>query len=183
MSVQLKDSHLQARKTALTRNWPWGHLDLNLQPPELWEVHFCCLSPAFVVFVRAAWADKFQELWKYPWGRDGPEPPIWTSTVPRLIRETTFVIWWNAGSMKVPRLHSSTLSLLTAVPLLMWRPCSQTLLGGVPETGLPNGVLSYFWEQKLYSPSKTWGQWNYDRGFAADLCFWKQVGTVGVWGH
>lgn len=127
----------------------------------LWEAHFCCLSPAFVVFVRAAWADKFQELWKYPWGRDGPEPPVWTSTVPRLIRETTFVIWWNAGSMKVPRLHSSTLSLLTAVPLLMWRPCSQTLLGGGPETGLPNGVLSYFWEQKLDSPSKTWGQWNY----------------------
>lgn len=61
-----------------------------------------------MVFVRAAWAEKFQELWKYPWGRDSPEPPIWTSTVLRLIHETTFVIWWNAGSMKVPRLHSST---------------------------------------------------------------------------
>lgn len=128
-----------------------GHtLILDLQPPELWEVHFCCLSPAFVVFVRAAWADKFQEWWKYPWGRNGPEPPIWASTVPTLICETTFVTWWEASSMKVPRLHSSKPSLLTAVPVLMWRPCSQTLLSGVPETGLPSGVLSYFWEQMLY---------------------------------
>ena len=168
-----------------------GHtLILDLQPPELWEVHFCCLSPAFVVFVRAAWADKFQEPWKYPWGTDGPEPPIWTSTVPTPIRETTFVTWSDASSMKVPRLHSSKSSRWwlhlcwcgNHAPRPFWVVSQKQVFPMEFCLTFKNKCYTA-WGWSTFSPSKAWGQWNYNMAFVADLCFWKQVSTEGVWGH
>lgn len=50
MRTQREDGHLQAKEregtTSLRRNQPCRNLELGLQPPELWEIHFYRLSPS-----------------------------------------------------------------------------------------------------------------------------------------
>ena len=60
--TQWKDSHLQSRKRALTRNEIGWHIDLGLpkicEDPELWKINFCCLSLwHFVMAASYNWAN------------------------------------------------------------------------------------------------------------------------------
>lgn len=94
--------------------------------------------------------------------------------------------------MKVPRLPPPKLSLLRAVALFMWWPCFQTLLGWCPRNRSSHrgGFCPAFedkchiaWGWSIFNPSKAGGQWKDYLAFTVELCFWKQVCTVGVWGH
>lgn len=42
--TKLKDDCLQARYPALARNQICWHLHLDIQPPEMWEIHVFCFS-------------------------------------------------------------------------------------------------------------------------------------------
>ena len=49
VSTQQGGDCLQAKRRALTVNATCWHLILDSQPPELWEINFCCLSPPSMV--------------------------------------------------------------------------------------------------------------------------------------
>lgn len=92
---------LRTRKSAHTRNQPCWHLILNSQPPQLWEVNFCCWNyPSYGILLwqpKPIKTERTSIPTPFTTSQFGLLPPMWSLTLADETeepREMWYLIRW-----------------------------------------------------------------------------------------
>lgn len=103
--AQCKGELLQAWKMGPPKTKPAGNCVLDFQPPELWEINFCCLSPRFTVSCSGSLSRLLGRGWKsndpeQPWSPSGslplPLPPLLPPRGPPGLSQAHRGLFWLA---------------------------------------------------------------------------------------